>query len=429
MPEVGGRDVIRAALGAGGLTDRVADMLESASDPAPDGWRELLGFGLSVLAQLPRAKISVTPGKVSVIAVADSDPERAALEARLRGAAPDGVSLTLDISAPRPVLSPFAFDFRLGDGVGRLAACSADSQEAADAILAAARDAGLGAAAACAVGLGSPSPDWAAAVADGLEALKALGGGRFALNDLAAELTGPEDVAPERLTEVAAALDDALPDVFQLATVMPRRMEAGSDGQPVYAPRFDATLAEDGTIRLAGAVQDATSRTAIDSFAAALFGHDRVVNSTVLDPQLPDGWPVKVLAGVEALAALKEGALEVTSDRVRVTGWGLDEHVDDRVEALLAAKVSGESVVEVSFNAQAAAAAELAARPRPEICADQINAILEFGLDSLRRRFCRHRPRERRGDRRDRRRAARLSGRRVRDRRSYRFAGSGRPEP
>ena len=62
MPETGGRDVIRAALGAGGLAEHVTDMLETAAEPAPEGWREALGFGLAVLAELPRAKISVTPG-------------------------------------------------------------------------------------------------------------------------------------------------------------------------------------------------------------------------------------------------------------------------------------------------------------------------------------------------------------------------------
>ena len=67
VPETGGRDVIRAALGAGGFSGHVTDMLEAASDPAPDGWREALGYGLAVLAELPRAKVSVAPGTVSVI--------------------------------------------------------------------------------------------------------------------------------------------------------------------------------------------------------------------------------------------------------------------------------------------------------------------------------------------------------------------------
>jgi OmpA-OmpF porin, OOP family len=66
VPEEGGRDLIRAGLGAGGLSEHVTDMLETASDPPPDGWREALGFGLAVVGQLPRAKVSVQPGRTSV---------------------------------------------------------------------------------------------------------------------------------------------------------------------------------------------------------------------------------------------------------------------------------------------------------------------------------------------------------------------------
>jgi OmpA-OmpF porin, OOP family len=379
VPETGGRDVIRSALGAGGLSEKVTDMLESADEPAPAGWREALGFGLSVLHELPRAKVSVAPGAVTVIAVTDSDPDRAALEARLAKAAPEDVALTLEISSPRPVIAPFAFAFALDDGAGTLAACSAESAEAADAIIAAARDAGLVEPAECAIGLGAPSPGWVAAVARGIGALKALGGGRFALTDLAAELTAPEGIPVEKLTEVAAALDTALPDVFQLTTVTPPRMETRSDGARVYAPRFEAHLLPDGAVRLSGPVQDATSRAAIESYAAALFGHARVMNATVIDPSLPEGWPRRVLAGVEALATLKEGKLRVTPEEVAVEGWGLDENVAEAVSTLLAAKVGDDALVDVGFNAEAAAALQMAARPRPEICADEIGAILDAG--------------------------------------------------
>ena len=379
VPETGGRDVIRSALGAGGLSEKVTDMLELADEPAPEGWREALGFGLSVLHELPRAKVSVAPGAVTVIAVTDSDPDRAALEARLAKAAPEDVALTLQISSPRPVIAPFAFDFVLDDGTGTLATCSAESAEAADAIIAAARGAGLDGPAECAIGLGAPSAGWVAAVARGIDALKRLGGGRFALTDIAAKLTAPEGIPAEQLTEVAAALDTALPDVFQLTTVTPPRMETRSDGARVYAPRFEALLLADGAVRLAGPVQDATSRAAIESYAAALFGHARVINTTVIDPALPEGWPGRVLAGVEALATLHEGKLRVTPEEVAVEGWGLDENVADAVSTLLAAKVGDDAVVDVSFNAEAAAALQMAARPRPEICADEIGAILDAG--------------------------------------------------
>jgi OOP family OmpA-OmpF porin len=379
VPETGGRDVIRAALGAGALDEHVTDMLETAAEPAPEGWREALGFGLAVLAELPRAQISVAPGRIEVTAVSDSDEDRAALEERLRNAVPEGVALTLDISAPRPVIAPFAFDFALTGGTGRLAACSAETPQAAAAILAAVRAAGLAGEARCKVGLGAPSPDWARAVTHGLDAVRALGGGRFALHDLEAELTGPEGVAPERLSAAGARLEAELPEGFRISTVTQTAAKPRDDGSRADAPRFQAALDADGSVRLSGPVPDTASRAAIESYAASLFGHDRVTNATVIDPSLPEGWPSRVLAAIGALAGLKQGEAEVTPDRVSVDGWGIEPDVDEKVTALLAEKVGGDTAVRVAFNAEAAQAAADAARPKPEICADEIAAILKAG--------------------------------------------------
>ena len=132
-------------------------------------------------------------------------------------------------------------------------------------------------------------------------------------------------------------------------------------------------------MRLAGMVTDATSRDAILSYAAALFGHDRVMDTTEIAPALPAGWPGRVLAAVEALAALERGKVVVTPGKVAVDGAGLEAGVSDKVAALLASKVDGGTEVHVTYDAAAAAAAADAAQPKPELCADQINAILAAG--------------------------------------------------
>ena len=64
----------------------------SAVDPAPEGWQEALGFGLSVLAELPRAKISVAPRHGDGWSPSPTaTPTARALEARLRaGRRPTG---------------------------------------------------------------------------------------------------------------------------------------------------------------------------------------------------------------------------------------------------------------------------------------------------------------------------------------------------
>jgi OOP family OmpA-OmpF porin len=160
-------------------------------------------------------------------------------------------------------------------------------------------------------------------------------------------------------------------------------METTAAGERVYAPEFVAALGQDGMVRLSGQVKDAASGTAIASVAASLFGHDRVIDETAVDPQLPEGWPGRVLAGVEALARVRQGKMTVTPATVSVEGWGVEPGLSERVRAQLATKVGDAGTkVDVAFNAKAAEAEALASRPRPEICADQIAAILE--TDSIR---------------------------------------------
>lgn len=374
VPQSGGREVIRAALGAGGLASHVTDMLETADEPAPDGWQAALGYGLSALADLPRAKISVSPGEVRIAAVAESDPARQALETRLRRAAPEGVRLALDIGAPRPVIAPFILDFAIDDGKAHLDRCSADTAAAADTILAAARAAGVTGEPGCAVGLGAPTPDWASAMASGIEAVKAMGGGRFVASDIAATLTGAPTMTPEALNRSVTALRSRLPDVFQLTSVAAPQMTAGDDGKPVYAPRFTATLDADGKVKLVGPVADASAREAVTSYAAALFTMARVSDDLVIDPDVPAGWSSRLLASLEALASLRQGDAEVTKDGVRLTGSSIDRDAGQKVGDLLSGKVGQGSEVRIAFDAAAAAQT---ARPRPELCAAQVEAILD----------------------------------------------------
>ena len=81
------------------------NFLETANYPAPETWSPALDFGLAALGRLERSKISVGAELVEVTALSDSAEEKEALERDLRGLAPAGVRVVLDISAPRPVMS------------------------------------------------------------------------------------------------------------------------------------------------------------------------------------------------------------------------------------------------------------------------------------------------------------------------------------
>lgn len=222
VPSSAGRAEIGAALRKGSLAEGATDMLEEASDPAPPGWGAALDLGLSIAAEVPRSKVSIAPGRVGVIAVADSEADRATLEARMRRRAPDEVTLDLNISAPRPVIAPFVLTATRGsDGTGRLEVCSAETPEDGALIEDAARAAGLEVTRPCAIGIGSPSADWTKAATEGIAALQALGGGRFALRDRSAEIAPLAEVAPAQVADALQALTRALPGAFTLTTILP----------------------------------------------------------------------------------------------------------------------------------------------------------------------------------------------------------------
>lgn len=369
-PEESGHELIRRTLSEAGLGGAITDMLETTTIPAPDSFRASLAYGLQVLASLPRARVTVGPDRVGVTAVVESVAARAALDSRLRAGAPEGLALDLQISAPKPVIAPFRLAFTLTDGAATLATCSAETDAAAEAIRAAAGATG----APCAVGLGAPTVDWPAAAEAGIAAVQRLGGGRFELVDVQAVLAGPEAVTADAFDAAATALRTALPRGYGLSLVAPKVLAGAPAAKEV--PEFAAIRDDSGRVTLQGAVGDPASQAAIGSYATAVFGADRVQDATVVDSATPKGWPVRVLAGLEALAAVKEGRVAVTPDRLRVEGSAIDPDAAAAVEAVLAAKAVGPTEVAVRYDAAAARAASLAARPAPELCAEEVGAIL-----------------------------------------------------
>ena len=97
--------------------------------------------------------------------------------------APDGVSLAVAITAPRPVISPFTTRFTMDADGARFAACAVDTQAAEVKILAAASAAGFQGRSVCVEALGAPSRTWGDAAAQSIRAVTALGGGTVTLSD------------------------------------------------------------------------------------------------------------------------------------------------------------------------------------------------------------------------------------------------------
>ncbi|OJY32208.1 MAG: hypothetical protein BGP11_02225 [Rhodobacterales bacterium 65-51] len=346
----------------------VSDMLETAAFPAPERWSEALAFGTEALKLLPRSKISVAADRVAVTAISDSDAQKRRLETELAKIRPAGLEVVVEISAPRPVLTPFTLRFIKDAEGARFDACSADTDRARDRILRAGTAAGVQGTSICTVGLGVPTPSWAEAVEAGIKAVEALGGGSITFSDADVTLLAEPGASQATFDQVVGELQTALPAVFSLKSTLPPKPDAKAQGPA----EFTATLSPEGRVQLRGRLTDALLKSAVDSYARARFGADQVYTATRFDEDLPDGWPVRVLAGLEALAELHDGRLTVRADTVDLTGVSGNQGSRARVSQILSGKLGQGQPFRVNVRYDEALD-PFAALPSPQECAAELN--------------------------------------------------------
>jgi len=348
----------------------VTDLLETADYPIPDGWEEALTYAVSALTKLPRAKISASPGRVRITAIADSQQEKERLERDLTRAAPPKLRLGLSITAPRPVITPFTLRYLIDDTGGRFDACSAQDERSRNAIINAARAAGLTGPPTCTIGLGVPSPNWTAAVESSIRAVAALGQGSVTISDADVTLVAMQGTVPAEFDRVVGELENALPQVFALHAVLPEPETDTAAGPP----EFSATRSPEGLVQLRGRLSDDTLRDMVDSYARAAFGSETVYTVARTAPDLPADWPVRVLAGLEALAALNNGALTVTPDLVELSGLTHDEDGKARIAGMLSQKLGDAQEYTLSITYQPPPK-PADAPPDPEVCEERIAEV------------------------------------------------------
>ena len=327
-----------------GLVERVArldpeaqvtDMLERVERTPPALWQPSVEFGLDALGQLDRAKLSVTPGEVTLSGVVPDQETLDTLTRELQDNTPDGVELILGLTAPRPVISPFRFRASAMPGEGvRIDACTAETGAEADAL--AARAEAVGATVDCQIGLGAPSQEWTGVMLAALEALGGLEAAEIDLTDTRMHLVGYPEQDREAFGVVADRLTGLLPAPFTLeADLPPLPPPVTAEGTPA-PPRFAAERGKDGAVLLTGDLPDAFLRGTTETFAQARFGYDMVDNDTVARQGLPVDWASRAVGGLEALALLQHGQFELTEGAVRLQGVSTATQVEDQVREILA---------------------------------------------------------------------------------------------
>ncbi|MEM6587488.1 MAG: OmpA family protein [Pseudomonadota bacterium] len=348
----------------------VSDFLEAADYPAPDSWDDTITYAVRALGVLDRTKISLRADRIAVKAITGSQDEKNSIEAQLERLAPSNLSLSLDIAAPRPVITPYTLRFIIDGNGPHFDACSADTEFARNRILSAARAAGMTEDGSCLVGLGVPTPRWSEAVVQSVAALAELGQGSVTFTDADISLRAGEGVTQAQFDNVIGALENNLPQLFSLKADLP----ATSEGEQAEELEFTATLSPEGLLQLSGRVATETDRTMVDSFAMARFSSGGVDMRARVDDAVPDDWTFRVITGIDALSHLSNGIVSVTPDALTVRGATGEADASTTISSLLSGKLGEGAVYDINVRYEEELD-PVASMPTPQECEADINAI------------------------------------------------------
>lgn len=352
----------------------IADMLQTSDHAVPGGWVSAVDFAVRGVALLDVGRISVTAGRLEVEALVPSPEARDRLEAQLREIAPRGQVLVLSLATPRPVAAPFLLRVDLEQGAMRVSACSADTQEAQTLIRAALTAAGVTQRVTCPLALGAPSPRWGEAAATAIAVLADLQAGSLTISDGEVALNVPHTVTTSAFDRAVGGLETRLPEAFSLTArhlESPELARNATDGRP----EVTLTLSEEGHLTLAGRLPDARIRAAVQAFARARFGSAAVSMSARVDAGLPQGWSIRVLTAIEALAELHHGSALVLEDRLEINGVSGNPDVSTQVTQAIVQGLGAETefTLNVTYDDLLDPVAQA---PTPDNCEARIHAIL-----------------------------------------------------
>jgi len=246
------------------------NLLESLEFEAPDGWRDALDFAIRTAVNLPKTRLLVRPGGVTIEAFFTNQPELRETKKAIEADTPEGVELALLFSAPKVVVAPFRFKASMKDGVLEVMECWADDQVSQGAIYTALSD--LGSEADCPEALGAPTPEWGASVVSSIKALTEAGSGSITMTDMDITFEGSEGASQSDFETAASSLKQAIPEFFSLKLNPPAQMVAPEprNNQP---PILEAIMSADGSVQISGPMRDSTSKTVTENFANARFGN------------------------------------------------------------------------------------------------------------------------------------------------------------
>ncbi len=364
-----------------GLSDlEVSDDLLLRPDSAvPTGWEAELAYALEAATRFQAATLRLVPGRLVITGTAPTAEDAALLASAIFNGGPDGLQTVVEVGAPRPVISPYLLRAEQSDTGTVLTDCTAQTDADRTRIL---DVSGQSDPELCRIGLGAPDEAWADVVTSALELLDQVGGGTLDMRDGDIQVTGSATADPVKFEAAISGFRDQLPPMYRLTAALPPRPEPAPPVAELAPPRFKALRTEDGAVRMRGDMGDAAMQAATTSFAQAQFGFNTVLDETKLREGLPTGWSVHVLAGLQALALLRHGQLEISETAISLIGTTGTSRVEPEIRAMLGARLPASMSIDTEIWVEEELAALVAPRATQtavpfDLCAEQIDILLD----------------------------------------------------
>lgn len=291
----------------------------------------------AVAAQQSPHPISVaTRGRsVSVSGLADSEAARDALLVRL--AALPGVSTVDHRIRVLPLHEPFRFAARRNPGEPLRIEGAAPSAAAERLILDEARTIATGTMlqSALVLAAGAPHPDWTAAVGRALRALGALAEGEIEISGRDGHLAGRAATAQVREAVLAdLAADPVLRWEVEVDIILPR-------AEPY---RFRAETGPGGA-NFSGHAPTEAVRARLAAAAGRLGAGGATGEITLAEGMPGRGWPLMVTRGIDALALLERGVLDVEGSTARLAGRAPTPEAAAEIDRLAGTDIATDLVI------------------------------------------------------------------------------------
>ena len=270
--------------------------------------------------RLPNAYVVMEPGSVTIEGQARDEADKEELIGTLLELAVDKVALDLRIRIPADVIAPFAFSaYKDVGGQVRVERCAIRSTEERQRLSTKLRVRNVEARESpCKVGLGGPGGDWPAAINAAIDALDSLGAGRVDLEYRHARLLAYSPTSPTDFQDIAERFKTSLPEGFEGDAELRNDDIATRTGIARESYWMHIARSDEG-VTIAGQMPDDASRSALETYAAALFGGDYVSSSIkVVAASPPQDWQVASLRMLDYLSIASRGEIDLAGFRIDV---------------------------------------------------------------------------------------------------------------